>query len=115
MITGGRQDGAFDAFLNVAQFAEVGQGNMNWPKILPAAEAAGAEFFFIEQDEPTAATSSIASPTRAPTCAPSASEVGGRLYAALGSTRSKNRRRGGPRGGMRPCLDHGRGRRWRSC
>lgn len=51
MISAGRQDGAFDAFLNIAQFAEVGQGNMNWPKILPAAEAAGAEFFFIEQDD----------------------------------------------------------------
>ena len=43
--------GGFDGFLNIAQFAEVGQGNMNWPKLLPAAEAAGAEFFFIEQDD----------------------------------------------------------------
>lgn len=41
----------FQGFLNIAQFAEVGSGNMNWPKLLPAAEAAGAEFFFIEQDE----------------------------------------------------------------
>ncbi len=43
--------GGFADFLNIAQFAEVGQGNMNWPKLLPAAEAAGAEFFFIEQDD----------------------------------------------------------------
>ncbi|HIT76788.1 MAG TPA: sugar phosphate isomerase/epimerase [Candidatus Avipropionibacterium avicola] len=39
------------AFAEIVQFAEVGQGNMNWPKLLPAAEAAGAEFFFIEQDD----------------------------------------------------------------
>ena len=40
----------YDKFVNIIQFAEVGQGNMNWPKILPAAAAAGAEYFFIEQD-----------------------------------------------------------------
>lgn len=40
----------YDKFVNIIQFAEVGQGNMNWPKLLPAAEAAGAEYFFIEQD-----------------------------------------------------------------
>ena len=39
------------AFTNIAQFAEVGQGNMNWPELLPAAEAAGAEWLFIEQDD----------------------------------------------------------------
>ncbi|WP_082034493.1 sugar phosphate isomerase/epimerase family protein [Nigerium massiliense] len=40
----------YDKFVNIIQFAEVGQGNMNWPKLLPAAEAAGAEYLFIEQD-----------------------------------------------------------------
>lgn len=40
----------YDMFVNIAEFAEVGQGNMNWPALMPAAEAAGAEFFFIEQD-----------------------------------------------------------------
>ena len=40
----------YDKFVNIIQFAEVGQGNMNWPKLLPAAIAAGAEYFFIEQD-----------------------------------------------------------------
>jgi len=39
------------AFAQIIQFAEVGQGNMNWPELLPAAVAAGAEFFFIEQDD----------------------------------------------------------------
>lgn len=43
--------GGFEGFLNIAQFAEVGQGNMNWPDLLPAASAAGAEYFFIEQDD----------------------------------------------------------------
>jgi sugar phosphate isomerase/epimerase len=41
----------YDVFTNLVQFAEVGQGNMNWPRLLPAAEAAGAEYFFIEQDD----------------------------------------------------------------
>lgn len=50
-FTAGDFVGGFNGFLNIAQFAEVGQGNMNWPKLLPAAEAAGAEFFFIEQDD----------------------------------------------------------------
>lgn len=50
-FTAGDFVGGFQGFLNIAQFAEVGQGNMNWPKLLPAAEAAGAEYFFIEQDE----------------------------------------------------------------
>ena len=40
----------YDKFVNIIQFAEVGQGNMNWPELLPASEAAGAEYFFIEQD-----------------------------------------------------------------
>ena len=37
-------------FVNIVEFAEVGQGNMNWPELLPASIEAGAEFFFIEQD-----------------------------------------------------------------
>lgn len=40
----------YDKFVNIVEFAEVGQGNMNWPDLLPAAKAAGAEYFFIEQD-----------------------------------------------------------------
>ena len=38
-------------FKDIVEFAEVGQGNMNWPALLPAAEKAGADFFFIEQDD----------------------------------------------------------------
>ncbi|MGO4957844.1 sugar phosphate isomerase/epimerase family protein [Luteococcus sp. Sow4_B9] len=40
----------YDMFVNIVEFAEVGQGNMNWPELLPASLAAGAEYFFIEQD-----------------------------------------------------------------
>lgn len=38
-------------FALLPQFAEVGAGNMNWPEILPVALEAGAEHFFVEQDE----------------------------------------------------------------
>ena len=32
------------------RFAEIGEGNLNWPAILDAAEAGGVEYFLIEQD-----------------------------------------------------------------
>lgn len=32
------------------RFAEVGEGNLNWPRILKAAEDAGVEFLLVEQD-----------------------------------------------------------------
>jgi sugar phosphate isomerase/epimerase len=32
--------------------AEVGSGSMNWPRILPAAYAAGVRRFFVEQEPP---------------------------------------------------------------
>lgn len=38
-------------FANIVQFAEVGSGNMDWPALIPAALAAGAEYLFVEQDE----------------------------------------------------------------
>ncbi len=47
----GDMRGAFYDFTNLVQFAEVGAGNMNWPAILPEAEKAGAEFYFVEQDD----------------------------------------------------------------
>ncbi len=51
LIAQGKMAEFYQAFTSIAQFAEVGSGNMNWPAILPAANAAGAEFFFIEQDD----------------------------------------------------------------
>jgi sugar phosphate isomerase/epimerase len=38
-------------FKNVVQFAEVGEGNLDFPSIIPAAQAAGAEYLLVEQDE----------------------------------------------------------------
>ncbi len=46
----GKMQEGYDMFVNIVEFAEVGQGNMNWPELLPASIEAGAEFFFIEQD-----------------------------------------------------------------
>lgn len=50
LMSNGDFERGFEMFLNIVQFAEVGQGNMNWPELLPAAEKAGADFLFIEQD-----------------------------------------------------------------
>ncbi len=33
------------------QFAEIGEGNLNWPAILSAAEAGGVEYLLVEQDQ----------------------------------------------------------------
>ncbi|MFF2243127.1 sugar phosphate isomerase/epimerase family protein [Arthrobacter sp. NPDC058130] len=38
-------------FKNVVQFAEVGEGNLDFPSIIPAAQAAGARYMLVEQDE----------------------------------------------------------------
>lgn len=38
-------------FKNVVQFAEVGEGNLDFPSIVPAAQAAGAQYLLVEQDE----------------------------------------------------------------
>lgn len=38
-------------FKNVVQFAEVGEGNLDFPNIIPAAQAAGAQYLLVEQDE----------------------------------------------------------------
>ena len=35
---------------NKAAFAEIGNGNLNWKKIIAAAEAAGCQWFSVEQD-----------------------------------------------------------------
>ncbi|BCW69440.1 sugar phosphate isomerase/epimerase [Arthrobacter sp. NicSoilB8] len=43
--------GFMDHFKNVVQFAEVGEGNLDFASIIPAAEAAGARYLLVEQDE----------------------------------------------------------------
>lgn len=51
LLENGDMAGFYSVFVNIAQFAEVGSGNMNWPALLPAAQHAGAEYFFVEQDD----------------------------------------------------------------
>lgn len=50
LMTAGKVMEGYEKFVNIIEFAEVGQGNMNWPELLPASIEAGAEYFFIEQD-----------------------------------------------------------------
>lgn len=38
-------------FKDVVQFAEVGEGNLDFASIIPAAQAAGAQYLLVEQDE----------------------------------------------------------------
>ncbi|GAA5113912.1 sugar phosphate isomerase/epimerase [Pseudonocardia adelaidensis] len=39
------------AWLGVVQFAEVGEGNLDWPSIIETSLASGAEYLLVEQDE----------------------------------------------------------------
>ena len=39
------------AFLGVVQFAEVGEGNLDWKPIIDQALASGAEYLLVEQDD----------------------------------------------------------------
>jgi sugar phosphate isomerase/epimerase len=43
--------GFMTEFKNVVQFAEVGEGNLDFASIIPAAQAAGAQYLLVEQDE----------------------------------------------------------------
>jgi sugar phosphate isomerase/epimerase len=43
--------GFMQAFKDVVQFAEVGEGNLDFPSIIPAAQAAGAKYLLVEQDD----------------------------------------------------------------
>lgn len=51
MLETGDIQGFMTEFKNVVQFAEVGEGNLDFPSIVPAAEAAGAQYLLVEQDE----------------------------------------------------------------
>ena len=51
MLEGGDFAGFMQAFNDVVQFAEVGEGNLDFPSIIPAAQAAGAKYLLVEQDE----------------------------------------------------------------
>ncbi|WP_163539914.1 sugar phosphate isomerase/epimerase [Gracilibacillus sp. YIM 98692] len=41
----------FHKFVNLIEFAEVGEGNLNMPAIIEAGREAGAKYFLIEQDD----------------------------------------------------------------
>lgn len=43
--------GFMQEFKNVVQFAEVGEGNLDFPSIIAASEAAGVKYLLVEQDE----------------------------------------------------------------
>jgi sugar phosphate isomerase/epimerase len=51
LLDSGDFAGFMTEFKNVVQFAEVGEGNLDFASIIPAAQAAGAEYLLVEQDE----------------------------------------------------------------
>jgi sugar phosphate isomerase/epimerase len=51
LLESGDFAGFMAEFKNVVQFAEVGEGNLDFPSIIPAAQAAGAQYLLVEQDE----------------------------------------------------------------
>jgi sugar phosphate isomerase/epimerase len=51
MLSAGDLAGFMGAFRDVVQFAEVGQGNLDWTGIVEQALASGAEYLFVEQDD----------------------------------------------------------------
>jgi sugar phosphate isomerase/epimerase len=50
-LAAGDANGFRDEFRNVIEFAEVGEGNLDFPGIIAASQAAGAEYLLVEQDE----------------------------------------------------------------
>ena len=51
LLDSGDVAGFMAEFKDVVQFAEVGEGNLDFAAIIPAAQAAGAEYMLVEQDE----------------------------------------------------------------
>lgn len=51
LLETGDINGFMAEFKDVVQFAEVGEGNLDFASIIPAAQAAGAEYLLVEQDE----------------------------------------------------------------
>lgn len=51
MMDGGDLAGFMTEFRNVVQFAEVGEGNLDFPAIIAHAQKAGAHYLLVEQDE----------------------------------------------------------------
>ncbi|UKA54934.1 sugar phosphate isomerase/epimerase [Arthrobacter sp. FW305-BF8] len=51
LLESGDIAGFMAEFKDVVQFAEVGEGNLDFPAIVPAARAAGAKYLLVEQDQ----------------------------------------------------------------
>lgn len=51
MLDNGDFTGFMREFKDVVQFAEVGEGNLDFPSIIEAAQATGARYLLVEQDE----------------------------------------------------------------
>ncbi|WP_311380829.1 sugar phosphate isomerase/epimerase [Arthrobacter sp. ISL-28] len=51
LLESGNVAGFMAEFKDVVQFAEVGEGNLDFPAIIPAAQAAGARYMLVEQDQ----------------------------------------------------------------
>ncbi|MDQ1056893.1 sugar phosphate isomerase/epimerase [Arthrobacter globiformis] len=51
LLESGDVAGFMAEFKDVVQFAEVGEGNLDFASIVPAAQAAGAAYMLVEQDE----------------------------------------------------------------
>ncbi|HEY3438441.1 MAG TPA: sugar phosphate isomerase/epimerase [Actinotalea sp.] len=51
LLAAGDFPGFMTAFTGVVQFAEVGEGTLDWPAIIDQAVASGAEFLLVEQDD----------------------------------------------------------------
>lgn len=51
LLDAGDMTGFMSAFRNIVQFAEVGEGNLDFPSIVEHSLAAGAQYLLVEQDE----------------------------------------------------------------
>lgn len=51
MLDAGDTEGFSRAFRNIVQFAEVGEGNLDFPSIVEHSLSAGAQYLLVEQDE----------------------------------------------------------------
>ncbi|MFE5835563.1 sugar phosphate isomerase/epimerase family protein [Arthrobacter sp. NPDC056493] len=51
LLESGDVAGFMAEFKDVVQFAEVGEGNLDFPSIIPAAQEAGARYLLVEQDQ----------------------------------------------------------------
>lgn len=51
LLAAGDFPGFMTAFTGIVQFAEVGEGTLDWPAIVDQAIASGAEYLLVEQDE----------------------------------------------------------------